>query len=90
MSKGWARITQSPRGAILKVNGFDVGRVYANSSGWNEYNGWYWTAVYGSLASDDKSIPPIPLTNTYKTPTNELEEAKKSCEAYVRGILARA
>lgn len=88
--QGLARVGQAPRGAILKVNGVEVGHVYANSVGFHSYLGWYWTACHGNLASDTKDIPVIPLQNTYKTPDNDLEFAKASCEAYVREVLDRS
>ena len=85
--QGLARVSQATRGAILKVNGIVVGHVYANRVGWSDYRGWYWTACHGNLATDTKDIPVIPLKNTYKTPDNEIEDAKTACEAYVRGVL---
>lgn len=87
--QGLASVCQGPRGAVLKVSGVRVGRVYANSVGFHDYNGWYWVARHGG-AGDDPTIPEIPIKNTCETPTKELEVAKAECEAYVRGTLDKA
>jgi hypothetical protein len=76
--QGLARVTQGPRGAILKVNGEDVGRVYANRDyRTHRHNGWYWTARGNGVA----------LKNTCGTPVASIEEAKAACAAYVRECL---
>ena len=80
--QGLAQVGQGPCGAILKVNGVIVGRVYAHTSGFHQYNGWYWTARHSQ--SDSPKCPEIQLKNTCETPLKELNDAKLACEAYVR------
>ena len=79
---GLARVGQGPRGAVLKVDGEDVGRVCANSVGFNEYRGWYWTAV--------DNAGRVPLKNTCDKPVAALDDAKRQCEAYVRKCIDNA
>jgi hypothetical protein len=80
--QGMAQVGQGPRGAILKVNGVIVGRVYANGVGFHNYKGWYWTAYH--TQKEDPKCPPIVLKNTWETPIADLNDAKLACEAYVR------
>ena len=80
--QGLAQVGQGPRGAILKVNGVIVGRVYANLIGFHQFNGWYWTARHSQ--SDSPKCPEIQIKNTCDSPTNDLLEAKLACEGYVR------
>jgi hypothetical protein len=77
---GLARVTQSPRGAILKVEGVDVGHVYANRVAWQQFRGWYWVA----------SGPGIPLKNTCGSPVETIAIAKVQCTSYVRECLEKS
>lgn len=78
---GLRAVGQGPRGAILKVDGEDVGRVYPRrrAGAW-EYRGWYWTARSDRLG--------IALRNTAGDEVETIEEAKAQCAAYVREALA--
>ena len=80
---GLRSIGQGPRGAILKVDGEDVGRVYAYGRGitGDPHRGWYWTAR--------DNAGHIPLRNTAGKPVKDLEEAKAACKAYVLECLAK-
>lgn len=78
---GLARVCQGPRGAVLKVDGEDVGRVYARRVGGpGQYSGWYWVARSDRLA--------VPLMNTSDSLVASLDEAKAACADYVRKALA--
>lgn len=80
---GLAAIGQAPRGAILKVDGTDVARVYPKPIGGygrREYRGWYWTAASSTL--------PIPWQNTSDRPVATIEAAKEAAAAYARSCLA--
>lgn len=80
--KGLNSIGQGPRGAILKVDGIDLARVYAKNIGWTyRYEGWY--VVCRDLVTG------YPVLNTCEKPSATLEEAKILCEANVREQLAR-
>lgn len=72
---GLSSIGQGPRGAILKVNGEDVGSVNARRIGLRfEWSGWYWSArigdVVGNSAADGRYY-------------GDLDEAKRDCAAWV-------
>lgn len=84
-SSGLASIGEGPRGAILKVDGEDVGFVNALSRDIGlglRWNGWYWYAV------GDR----IPLRNSSAGGLfyNELDKAKKACKEYVSACLREA
>lgn len=75
-SSGLASMGEGPRGAILKVDGRDVGHVCANRLGMKyEWRGWYWCA-WGEG---------IPIKNTAADHVfyDDLEVAKSACKAYV-------
>lgn len=74
---GLRAVGSGPRGAVLKVNGEDIGRVYARRIDVGRYSRWWW-AAYG------KDFPRhVDPDVTYET----LEEAKAACEAHVRKVL---
>lgn len=82
--RGLEAVGQSPRGAILKVDGEDIGRVYANRKGFaQEWDGWYWVA----RSVDDK----VPLKNTAVDGKffEDIEDAKRDCKDYVLSMLSR-
>lgn len=74
--QGLSRVTQSPRGYIVKRDGVDVGYVSASRSFLNRFQvSWYWYAHVGqtsrnSAAEGDK----------YETK----EDALSACMAWVR------
>jgi hypothetical protein len=81
---GLRSIGQGPRGAILRVDGEDVGRVQADGRNitCDPFRGWFWYA-----RSDDGRVP---LKNTAgEKPVKDLEVAKAACEAYVRECLVK-
>ena len=79
-SAGLASIGEGPRGAILKVNGEDVGFVQATRVGWDfAWRGWNWYAR-------GEGVPP---RNEASVRIATAEEAKAACEAYVRACLAK-
>lgn len=79
---GLRSIGQSPRGAILKMDGEDIGRVTANRVGWQRWMGWYWIAV----SADGR----VPLSNSCAKPAATIDDAKAECLAYVKRCLAAA
>ena len=80
--QGLMRIGQSPRGAILKVGGEDVGRVYARFISMHNYSGWYWVARGEG----------VPLRNSGSEDGgiyDEIDDAKAACKAYVLKCLSK-
>ena len=72
--QGLARVSESPRGYLVKINGADAGGIFAHPVGWLKWEGWYWH-VYG---------PSVPSKNTSSKPVATIEKAKAECEAYIR------
>lgn len=64
---GLAGVCQGPRGAILKVDGKDVGRVYSTSVGSRLEDGWF-------LAVRSENC--IPLRNTCKAPVKTIDDGQ--------------
>lgn len=80
--KGLASVGQGPRGAILRVDGEDIGHVSASCKGLAfRWDGWYWVA-----RSDGK----VPLKNTASESKyyKDIEDAKRDCKAYVMAMLS--
>ncbi len=71
---GLARVCQGPRGAILKVDGEEIGRASFS----RVYDGWYWNAYSGIQRT---------IQRRYGHGISTLEAAKDECEAYVRSEL---
>ena len=78
---GLAGVTQSPRGAELRLNGKEVGSVAAIRISFQVYKGWYWLA--GNEPTEELPFT-IPRRNTCGKPVDTMEEAKNRCEAFVR------
>ena len=79
---GLRAIGEGPRGAILRADGDDVGRVYPHGGGHRgAVTGWYW------VARDDRRG--VPLMNTHGESMPTIDEAKAACAAYVRACLER-
>ena len=76
--KGLSRVCQSPRGAILRVDGRDVARVQAHRTDWQHYRGWTWYARCDELG--------VALLNDGRVHMT-IEDAKAAAEAYVRACL---
>lgn len=80
-AKGLARVSQGPRGAVLKADGKPVASVSARRVGWGrEYSGWFW-----SCATDETLC--ISHRNTASDPVETIEEAKWDAENYIRKCL---
>ena len=83
--RGLASVCQAPRGAVLKVDGEDVGRVCAYAVGFGKFVGWYWWAASKRYK--------VALRNTAANDAPRyatVEEAKASCEEYVRACIRQA
>lgn len=79
--KGLARVCQSERGRVLKVNGVEVASVYAIHRRYHERSGYYWVARGEG----------IELANTFGVREfAKIEEAAADCENYVRAELAKS
>jgi len=81
---GLSRVTQGPRGAILKLDGEDAGHVAPFRVAWHTYKGWYWYA-----GTDDGRVP-RQNTASDRRPYATIDEAKAACETYVRMCLKNA
>ena len=68
------RVMYDSRGAILRVDGFDVGRVLSAGRGTAQ---WFWYA----------GGPDVPLENSSLRPVDSIEAAKAECERYVRDAI---
>ena len=80
--RGWPSL--EPRGAILRVDGRDVGSVYAYCVGFQKWRGWCWVARH-----DDLGIQRRNTANGGRI-FGTLDGAKDDCEAYVREQLGLA
>jgi hypothetical protein len=84
---GLARVAQSPRGAILKVDGKVAARVDAVGGGPNQFRGWSWAAGWDMA-------PTVPHHNAFpgygKPLPQDIEVAKAAARAYVEAALAKA
>ena len=73
---GLASIGEGPRGAILRVDGEDVGHVYARRLGMAfEWKDWYWTARGEGVDPRNSSAE-----GRYY---DDIEAAKADCRAYI-------
>lgn len=85
--EGLARITESPRGVNLFVNGVEVANIIANRIAPLKYEGWIW---YTTHEPCEKLPFEIPRKNTSGHPVATLEDAKTECKAYIKKKLEEA
>lgn len=74
-----------PRASELFYKGVRVAQVLPFRVDFTEFKGWYWVAEY----TGSEGIPCIPRLDTVNTPSEDLKELRRSCDAYVRKCLGK-
>ena len=78
--QGLARISQSPRGKEIKIDGKRVGSVAMVKRGWNDWNGWYFY-----VGSPEHNIPLLnTLAITPKKIYLTVEDAVTAAKEYIK------
>jgi hypothetical protein len=76
--QGLSKVGQSPRGYIIKINGIEIGAIFARSVGWQGWDGWYYY-----VSSEDLGITHYNQAAAKKF-CRTLDDAKLSVTNYLK------